>query len=203
MTIQKRKNEYAFSQTKYRKKPLIKILIVTVLICTAALFLYDYTQIGKELDSYKGVAIYYNGIIYTQSHGRNYTLSGYYFGQKWQCVEYVKRFYYQEKNHEMPNVFGNAKDFFDISVEQGQMNTERGLVQYRNGYSVPPESDDILVFNDTKYGHVAIITDVTESYVEVIQQNVLGKSRDRLPLRIEDGGYIVGSEKKPAGWLRV
>ena len=172
-----------------------------------AFYVHDTLQIGRELDSYKGVAVFYNGIVYTQSHGKNYSDSGYYYGYKWQCVEYVKRFYDLAKGHEMPDVLGNAKDFYDPDVGQGQLNESRGLIQYNNGGDVPPQPDDLLVFNDTKYGHVAIITDVTENYtenyVEVIQQNVPGKIRDRLPLRIENGRYYVGNVKKPAGWLRM
>ena len=99
-----------------------RIAAVFVVICITVLpviYISDVHKIGANLDSYKGVAIYYNGIIYTQSQGKNYSDSGYYYGYKWQCVEYIKRFYYQTKGHEMPDVFGNAKDFFDPSVEHG------------------------------------------------------------------------------------
>jgi len=59
------------------------------------------------------------------------------------------------------------------------------------------------VFTGPGYGHVAIITEVTESAVEVIQQNVLGKTRDRLPLTEKNGSYTIGGMKQPAGWLRL
>ena len=77
------------------------------------------------------------------------------------------------------------------------------MIQFDNGGNISPIPDDLLVFTDRKYGHAAIITDVTDSYVEVIQQNVLGKTRDRLPFRVENGQYYVGSIRKPAGWLRL
>ena len=67
------------------------------------------------LDSYRGVPVYDNGLLYFRNHGKNYSKDGYYFGQKWQCVEFVKRFYYQAKNHRMPDVMGHAKSFFDFS----------------------------------------------------------------------------------------
>ena len=188
--------------TKTRKKPRI-IVTVFVVLCIAGIYIYDSFHIGKELDRYKEVSVYYNGIIFTQSHGKNLSDTGYYYGYKWQCVEYIKRFFYDAKNHAMPDLFGHAKDFFDPRIEQGQINESRGLFQYKNGYGVSPQPDDLLVFTDTKYGHVAIITEVTETYIEVIQQNVLGKTRDRLPLSIENGKYFVGSKRKPAGWLRL
>lgn len=197
--MQQSKNNDSLAKAKHGRTRLI----IVALCITVLFYFYDFSKIGKEIDNYKEVSVYYNGIIYTQSHGQYYSDSGYYYGYKWQCVEYIKRFFYQAKNHEMPDLFGNAKDFFDPSLEQGQINTSRGLVQYKNGGNIPPKPDDLLVFNDTKYGHVAIITEVTETYVEVIQQNVLGKTRDRLPLSVENGVFLVGSKRKPAGWLRL
>jgi surface antigen len=117
-------------------------------------------------------------------------------------VEYIKRFYFVAKGHKMPDVYGNAKDFFDPKVSQGQLNSRRGLIQFRNGDTVKPEPDDLVVFTDTKYGHVAIVTEVSENYVEVIQQNIYGKSRDRYELTIKDNKYFVGTKRMAAGWLR-
>ena len=103
----------------------------------------------------------------------------------------------------MPDVYGNAKDFFDPDIQQGELNTRRNLVQYRNGSSVKPEVDDLIVFTDTSFGHVAIVIEVSSSYVEVIQQNVYGKTRDRYELIVKDGQYYVETKRKPAGWLRI
>jgi hypothetical protein len=43
---------------------------------------------------------------------------------------------------------------------------------------------------------------VTSDYVEVIQQNVYGKTREKYELVIKDNKYYVGTKRKPAGWLR-
>lgn len=102
----------------------------------------------------------------------------------------------------MPNVYGNAKEFFDSDVQQGELNKRRGLVQYRNGGNVKPKPDDLIVFTDTKFGHVSIVTEVTSNYVEVIQQNVYGKTREKYELITKDNQYYVGTKRKPAGWLR-
>jgi len=189
------------AKAKRRKKLVVIVSILIVMLF--GFLIYDNMQIGRELDSYRGVAVYYNGIIYIRSHGQHFSGSGYYYGFKWQCVEHVKRFYYQALGHEMPDVFGHAKDFFDPSVAQGQLNTSRGLIQYRNGGDVSPRPDDLLVFTDRRFGHVAIITYVTDSYVEIIQQNIFGRSRERLPLRIEGDQYFIGNRREPAGWLRL
>lgn len=158
--------------------------------------------IGDETDSYKGVFVHNNGKDYVQNYGENYSKDGYYYGYKWQCVEFVKRFYYDVKAHKMPDGFGNAKDFFDVSLMDGVLNKRRGLIQFKNGGKMKPESDDLMVFNDTKYGHVAIVTEVSIDYIEVIQQNIYEKPRMRLELSEKDGNYFVEGARKPAGWLR-
>ncbi|HBI03286.1 MAG TPA: CHAP domain-containing protein, partial [Paenibacillaceae bacterium] len=121
---------------------------------------WNQQEIGSVIDEYKGVSVFENGLNYTQSHGKNFNPDGYYYGYKWQCVEYVKRFYYDAKGHSMPNLYGNAKDFFNNTLSQGAFNKERGLYQYLNGGNVKPEPDDLLVFQTGLYGHVAIITKV-------------------------------------------
>jgi surface antigen len=172
--------------------------------CSKAESEINIKDIGLELDSYKGVRVYNNGDEYVKDYGKNYSRDGYYYGLKWQCVEYVKRFYYDAKGHKMPDVYGHAKDFFDEAVRHGDINKKRGLVQYRNGENIKPEPDDLIVFTDSHYGHVAIVTEVTEEEIEVIQQNIYGSTRDRLKLVFKDGKYAVGggTQRSPAGWLR-
>lgn len=176
-----------------------------VLICACVLIIilfFDSRKIGKELDSYQGVPVYYNGLLFFRSYGRNYKADGYYYGQKWQCVEFIKRFYEQSKGHRMPEVMGHAKSFFNDSIPDGAINQSRALVQYRNGSTNIPCVDDLVVFTGTKYGHVAIITEVGKDYLEVIQQNILGKPRQRFTLNTTNGQYFVTAPQSPAGWLR-
>ncbi|MCR5077115.1 MAG: CHAP domain-containing protein, partial [Prevotella sp.] len=47
---------------------------------------------GVAVDSLDGVYVYYNGGV-SQSSGRN-TIDGYNVGIRYQCVEFVKRYYY-------------------------------------------------------------------------------------------------------------
>lgn len=181
---------------------LIYILIFIIFIVLIRSCSSNKNEIGKAVDSYKGVEVYDNGKDYLECHGENYSKSGYLYGYKWQCVEYVKRFYYIVKKHSMPDVLGNARDFFDNSLEQGEYNKERGLYQYKNGGDVKPKVDDIIVFNNTKYGHVAIVTKVADDYIEIIQQNVYGHTRQNIKMVNNDGIYTVGTGGNPAGWLR-
>jgi surface antigen len=155
---------------------------------------------GKVIDTYKGVAVYDNGALVSRSHGKHYSPAGYYWGQKWQCVEYVKRFYDQAKGHQMPDVWGHAKDFFDPSVAHGGLNQKRGLKQFRNGGDVAPQVDDLFVFGGM-YGHVGIVSEVTSNSVEIVQQNIYRKPRARFGLLATNGVFTVQSASLQ-GWLR-
>lgn len=172
---------------------------VAVLI---AVLLWDRHAVGRRIDSYKGVEVYDNGLLFFRSCGKNYSADGYYYGQKWQCVEFVKRFYFQAKNHRMPDVMGHARSFFDDALPDGASNPRRGLVQYRNGSTNKPVPDDLLVFADTRFGHVAIVTDVGTNSLHVIQQNILSGSRASFTLVESNEHWFVTSPRIPAGWLR-
>jgi len=196
---------YSYRNGKSKDKSFIKFSLILLLLISlgiAGTFVWDYARIGKVIDSYKGVAVYHNGYSYTKDYGRHYGDDGYYYGLKWQCVEYGKRFYYDALNHEMPDGFGHAKDFFDLGLKSGSINTRRNLIQYSNGGVEAPKPDDLIVFTGGTYGHVAIVTEVAENYIEIIQQNVFLKPREKLKLETIDGKYYVGEDKKPAGWLR-
>lgn len=181
-----------------------KILIVgCIILCgTAALLFWNAKRVGNVLDRHRGVPVYDNGLLFFRSYGRHYAKDGYYFGQKWQCVEFIKRFYHDAKGHKMPDVMGHAKSFFDDRLPDGALNPRRGLVQYRNGSTEKPRPDDLLVFTDTKYGHVGIVTEAGTNTIEIIQQNILGHTRQKLSLVVSNGHYLVTEPRHPAGWLR-
>lgn len=181
-----------------------KILITGfIILCgTAALLIWNAKRVGSVLDEYRGVPVYDNGLLFFHSYGRHYAKDGYYYGQKWQCVEFIKRFYHDAKGHRMPEVMGHAKSFFDETISDGALNPRRDLIQYRNGSREKPRPDDLLVFTDTKYGHVGIVSEVGDKHVEIIQQNILGHTRQRLSLVVSNGHFFVTEPRRPAGWLR-
>jgi len=161
--------------------------------------------IGDPLDELNGVAVYYNGAINNTS-GRRTTADGYNLGLKFQCVEFVKRYYYERFNHKMPNSMGHAKEFFSPAVADGELNKDRMLLQYRNGAGSRPLVDDLIVFAPwalNRFGHVAIVSQVGEDFIEVIQQNPgpFGATRERFPLERHEGQWRVGHDRV-LGWLR-
>ena len=161
---------------------------------------------GSVIDSYKGVKVYDNGSV-RSVYGRNTTSDGYNLGLKYQCVEFVKRFYYEYFNHKMPNSYGNAKDFYKPGLGDGSLNADRGLIQFKNGSGHKPKEKDILVYGGSprnSFGHVAIISDVGSRSIEIIQQNP-GKgneSRINLGLTLKNGLWYV-NESYILGWLRM
>jgi trypanothione synthetase domain protein len=160
---------------------------------------------GLPIDSFNGVYVYYNGGT-SQSSGRN-VIDGYNVGIRYQCVEFVKRYYYLHYHHHMPDTYGNAKDFFDKKLSSGSLNTARGLFQYKNRDQVRPQKGDLLVFDSyifNPYGHVAIVSNVTDKNIEIIQQNPgpWGRSRTNIELERTGRNWLI-KNNRILGWLRI
>jgi len=125
--------------------------------------------VGSEIDSFNGVAVYYNGDTH-HVLGRHRSETGYNIGLKWQCCEFVKRYYLVIHNHEFPDPYGNAVDFYDPSLGDGVYNKTRGLYQYSASSAYDISVGDIIVYKG-RYGHVAIVTEIFPDKIELIQQN--------------------------------
>lgn len=158
--------------------------------------------IGTPLDSLDGVIVHHNGGMGNVS-SRN-VVDGYNVGLRYQCVEFVKRYYLEHYGHRMPNSYGHAKDFFDTVVADGALNTARGLLQFRNNSASKPQPGDLLVLDGWKgnpYGHVAIVSKVEDGEVEIVQQNC-GTTRETIGLEMRDGKWRLDS-RRALGWLRM
>lgn len=160
-------------------------------------------KVGDTLDVFNNVYIFYNKSINNTS-GRNVSEDGYNIGLKWQCVEFVKRYYLEHLNHKMPNSYGHAKDFYNSKFDDGELNKDRNLIQYSNGSQTKPEVNDLVIFDGNvfnPYGHVAIISNVWDDEIEIVQQNVGKKSRDRIDIQFKNGKWSI-DESSILGWLR-
>ncbi|MFD2941320.1 CHAP domain-containing protein [Flavobacterium notoginsengisoli] len=167
--------------------------------------LNSHYKIGQALDSLNEVKVYYNGGV-DHISGRNVTKDNYNLGLKYQCVEFVKRYYYEYYKHKMPDAYGHAKDFFDPRVKDGELNLNRNLTQYTNPSKEKPEVGDLVVFSGSilnRFGHVAILSKVSENEIEIIQQNPgpFSDSREKFELEKEKGNYKIKNERL-LGWLR-
>lgn len=161
--------------------------------------------IGQKLDSLNGVYVYYNGNV-SNTGKRNLSEDGYNIGLEYQCIEFVKRYYFEYYHHKMPDTYGNAKDFFEDTVVDGKLNYKRNLVQYRNPSFSKPAIGDLLIFDGhigNKYGHVAIISNTTANQIEIIQQNPgpFAPTRLWINLSVKNNQYKI-ENNRILGWLR-
>ena len=156
-------------------------------------------NVGEVIDKYNNVNVYYNGGV-SNTGERNLTADGYNIGMKYQCVEFTKRYYYEYLHHKMPDTYGNAKDFYDKKISDGNLNIKRNLIQYSNPSAIKPQLDDILIFDKSIfnfYGHVAIISKVENNFIEIIQQNPgpFGKSRQKILLNYENNFWTLQNNR--------
>jgi hypothetical protein len=152
------------------------------------------------------VAIHYNGGIHA-THGRNRTPDGYNIGIRYQCVEFIKRYFWERHKHRMPDSYGHAKDFFDPQLPDGGWNARRAMVQHVNGGGTKPAKGDLVVFRPwlfNRYGHVAIVASVSNNTVEIAQQNPgpWGKTRTSYPLVCTENHWFI-EHPRLLGWLRL
>ncbi|WP_107039578.1 CHAP domain-containing protein [Brumimicrobium mesophilum] len=167
--------------------------------------IYDHPKVGEKVDSLNNVYVYYNDKV-GNVIGRN-TKEGYNIGLKYQCVEFVKRYYYQYYNHKMPDSYGHALSFYNIKFKDGELNTQRNLLQFTNPSSSKPKIGDLIVFDATifnSYGHVAIVSNVSDNKIEIIQQNPgpNGSSRDNFYMKLNNQSKWEIESARILGWLR-
>lgn len=162
-------------------------------------------EVGQEIDRLNNVLVYYNGGV-DHVANRN-TKEGYNLGLEYQCVEFVKRYYYEYYNHKMPDSYGHAVSFYDENLPDGSINKQRNLIQYSNPSIVKPHEGDLIVMSGTlfnQYGHVAIVSKVTADGVEIIQQNpgAFSPSRETFKLSTTQAGKWRIDNSRIIGWLR-
>ncbi len=193
----------------------MKILFTLIIVSISGYLCYRFSlnvnpnpdrTVGQKLDSLNGVYIYYNGGI-RHTDGRNLTPDGYNLGLKYQCVEFVKRYYYEFYRHKMPDTYGNAKDFFDATIADGKLNPKRNLLQFTHPSLSCPKVGDLLIFDGhagNPYGHVAIVSAVNKNNIEIIQQNPgpFASSRVNADLKQKDGKCEI-DHSGILGWLRM
>ena len=185
------------------KRIIIFISLIIFVVFVKKIFDHKY-YIGKKIDSFNNVSVYYNGNP-KNVNGRNLTKDGYNLGLNYQCVEFVKRYYYEYLNHKMPNSYGHAKDFYNKQTLDGELNKNRNLIQFNNPSFSKPKVNDILVLDKStfnKFGHVSIVSRVNDNSIEVIQQNVFLNSREDYYLKFIDGKWKVDNERVLC-WLRM
>lgn len=181
------------------------LLCAIALVCVHAQ--NTQAQCGQQLSQHLNVWAYHNGAY--QETGTACAGSGTY-GYLYQCVEYVKRFYHLGKG--VPTLSSNWSGNGDTWFGSAGV---RGLTAYKNNYSTsPPASGDVLCYAGGSYGHVGIVTGVTDNgggnyTVATIEQNWSPSGTANLQMTKTStqsgaGHYYVASRANYTvqGWLR-
>ena len=198
----------------------MKKTIITLLLICLSIYLYvnaknptnktpnnkitvksNQIKCGDSIGSHNGITAYYNDGFNSCGLGRHMSSDGYSYGFKWQCVEYIRRYYKDYYKHEMSR-WGNASDYFRNNLAHGAINTERNLIQYKNGHTEKPKEGDILVFQNIAppYGHVRLVTKVNGSVINVIEQNTGTSCYSTLGLSKNGNNWLISDEC--TGFLR-
>lgn len=175
---------------------------------------------GTPLGQFNGVWNYSDDLATMPSPQPANYIDGHYMGLEWECVEYVRRYYYSTYQMDL-YYLGGGMDAHQFYGNAANMH----LAAYANGGPAAPQVGDILCFGETtpgNLGHVAIIrlVDQVNSALHVIQQNVkngasspygYGTDDDWVfPYTTSGGHYTVdassaqrlGSDYYCQGWLR-
>lgn len=134
-------------------------------------------------------------------HAYRSYVDGIFMGYKWQCVELARRWLYFNKGYIFDDVAMAYEIFRLQSVRVIADNSRLPLKAFRNGSFRHPEPGALLIWSEggefEVTGHVAVITEVTPTYVRLIEQNVThvvwpqGQHYSReIPARVtSDGSY--------------
>lgn len=129
------------------------------------------------------------------------------YGYQYQCVEYVVRFYASALRYPGLRGSGDAIQYWNGP----HTDAARRLERYANGGTVPPQPDDMIIFEGGRYGHIAVVRAVTADSVHIIQQNWFhnrGDGDHRLAMTVSGGRYTVAplatnGRYRVLGWRRV
>lgn len=153
-------------------------------ILAAASWAYN---LDDPMGSYKGVVAYCNGAAGSPrlTHA---------------CVEYVRRFYQQVYGITLGPIGGKAQYAFESRYWGGNPD----FMAFPQGSSTLPAPDDILCFSGGDYGHVAIVIEVSQEKVKVIEQNFSTKTcYGEMKVENRNDGFYLSSRGNYAvqGWL--
>ncbi|MBZ9752662.1 CHAP domain-containing protein [Deinococcus sp. HMF7604] len=156
---------------------------------------------GIEIGRFKGIPAHYNGPVEAETWGTSFGEGGVYYGYKWQCVEFVRRFTHLNSGKYI-SYKGNAGTFYKTTISDGAT-TFDGFIQNRNwdlktgqklGSKNKPKIGDILVIRTATFGHVAIVSEVNEDSITIVQQNVETKFQESISLTNISGRWKLGGD---------
>lgn len=164
----------------YKIYSIVFIILIIILIIIKKYKQYkqykEYGDYGEIIGKTKeGVICYSNkDKKYNKYNYNKYNNSKIYTGEKWECVEFVRRYFIETKNITFQQV-DNAYGIFDLNFFIDLKRTlPYTIYKYKNG-QVKPLSNDIIIFHNKNtnngHGHVCIISDIENDKIKIIEQN--------------------------------
>ncbi|EQC32802.1 hypothetical protein, variant [Saprolegnia diclina VS20] len=103
-------------------------------------------------------------------------VDGVYTGVRWQCVELARRYLYI--NYGV--IFGDVDYAFQIydlpAFERVTTKAAVAVTKHSNGAATPPSPGSLLIWSAygemAETGHVAVVVNVTDTHVDIAEQNV-------------------------------
>ncbi len=114
--------------------------------------------------------LYSNGTCTYLSNEHCHDNNGNYLGIKYQCVEFVRRYIYQKAGINLASLWakGDAHDWYDA---RDKMNLSKIPIKYA-------QEGDIITFTGGPYGHIGIVNNISDHYINVTSQNLYNDERD-------------------------
>jgi glutathionylspermidine amidase/synthetase len=187
----------------------MKLLIFTLL---GAILLYNIKKPTKNRIPYNVPIGISNNVTSYSNYNNNIITNNYvnnnYTGEKWQCVEFARRYLIINYHITFDSV-ENAYNIFDLSYFISLKNNMKiSITKCINSSTIRPHIGSLLIWNRNykNTGHVAIITNIYDDYIMIAEQNYNdiswnGNSYSRkLKLVVDNGRYYIMS-KNILGWI--
>ena len=178
-------------KSQYTRKTLFPLLCLASALISVSSSAIDLCPncppCGVELGNFEGIPIRSNG-MYT---GTAYNCQA---GADYQCVYFAVTYFQTKFGFAWP--VKAAADLFDYPP------ADKTVAIFNDGSGAPPRVGDMLVWRNSKYGHVAIISAVGPDYVEVAEQNTRTGAFFRFSF---DGKTIKDTPPRgaPFGWIHA
>jgi hypothetical protein len=159
---------------------------------------------GNKLGSYNEIVSYSTHNKYDNLE-KNY-IRNIFCGYKWQCVEFVRRYLIIKFNITFQQIDYAYQIFNLYNFKCLLSGNPIKIYNYKNGSCILPKTNSILVWS-YKYkstGHVAIIIEIQESYIKIIEQNWNNKKWDenysrKINVKYNSGYWIL--DDNILGWI--
>jgi len=115
-----------------------------------------------------------NGVVgyckISQYNLADYYLDGLLTGKKWQCVEFVRRYYMQIHGLTFPSVV-NAYEMMKLTEVIDIRTRQSYPCTFHSSLESTPQKDDILILEHEEYGHTAVIVGIQGDRIRIAEQN--------------------------------